>query len=107
MRPLIRTCLAVVASVPLGVILGTPSSFAGDPAYGEYLSGQCTTCHRRDGTESNIPDIVGWPEESFVAVLQSYKTKERENATMQTIARTLGDEEMAALAAYFASLKTE
>ena len=96
--------LATVAAVCL-TIAPAPTAVAGDVAYGEYLAGECTTCHRPDGKESNIPDIIGWPAESFVAVLQSYKTKERENRVMQTIASGLGDEEMAALAAYFESLK--
>ncbi|MEM7777032.1 MAG: c-type cytochrome [Pseudomonadota bacterium] len=78
---------------------------AGDSAYGEYLANECVTCHRVDGTQTNIPDITGWPEEAFVAVLVSYKTKERENRVMQTIAAGLGDAEMAALAAYFAKVK--
>lgn len=78
---------------------------AGDPAYGEYLSGECVTCHRVDGKETNIPDITGWPPEAFISVLQSYKAKERENKVMQTIAAGLGDDEMAALAAYFGQLK--
>jgi cytochrome c553 len=38
-------------------------------------------------------------------VLQSYKMKDRPNQVMQTITAGLGDPEMHALAAYYASLK--
>jgi len=96
-------CIVVTAFASLN----TCSASAGDPAYGAYLSSQCTSCHRRDGEASTIPDIVGWPEDAFVAVMRAYKTKTREHATMQTIASALGDDELAALAAYFAQLEPD
>lgn len=77
---------------------------AADFAYGQYLSGECATCHRADGQDKGIPAIVGWPPEQFVAVLKSYKVKDRPNAVMQTIAAKFTDADMAALAAYYASL---
>ena len=82
----------------------TPAT-AGDVAYGEYLSSTCVTCHQIDGVDHGIPPIVGWPEDAMVAVLNAYKAKERENPVMQTIATGLGEEEMRALAASFASLR--
>ena len=78
---------------------------AGDLELGEYLSSQCTTCHQRSGKSNGIPPIVGWDAQSFVAVMQSYKDKERENKVMRNIAGSLSAEEIAALAAYFATLK--
>lgn len=78
---------------------------AGDLAFGEYLSGECVTCHRIDGQDKGIPPIIGWPADQFEAVLQSYKAKDRANPVMQTIAGRLSAEDMAALAAYFESLK--
>lgn len=79
---------------------------AGDSAFGEYLSSECVTCHQRSGrSEGGIPSIVGWPEDQFVAVMRSYRAGERDNAVMRTIASKFGDEELAALAAYFGALK--
>jgi cytochrome c len=78
---------------------------AGDRAFGEYLSGECVTCHQMSGRAADgIPAIVAWPEDQFIAVLKSYKEKHRDNPVMQTIAGRLSDEEIAALAAYFGSL---
>ncbi|MGF1660011.1 MAG: c-type cytochrome [Rubrimonas sp.] len=74
---------------------------SGDPAYGEYLAAECVTCHQADGADRGIPGIFGWYEEDFKAALHAYRVKLRENATMQTIAGGLGDEEIAALAAWF------
>ncbi len=76
----------------------------GDRAFGEYLASECVTCHQPSGQFSGIPPIVGWPDESFVAVMNEYRHKKRENPVMQTIAARLSDEEIAALAAYFGSL---
>lgn len=87
-----------------GLCSGTAHA-GGDVALGEYLSGQCTTCHQLSGKTNGIPAIVGWDTAAFVAVMNSYKTKERENKVMQNIAGTLSDEDIAALAAYFATIK--
>jgi cytochrome c len=76
----------------------------GDPAYGEYLSGECTTCHQADGDMEGIPSIVGWPEEDFVVAMHAYKRKIRPHPVMQMMASRLSDEEIAALAAYFETL---
>jgi cytochrome c len=80
-------------------------SRAADLAFGEHLAGECVTCHRKDGQDKGIPSIIGWPTDQFVAVLQSYKQKDRPNQVMQTVTAGLGDPEMQALAAYYASLK--
>ena len=76
----------------------------GDAEYGEYLSSECTTCHQADGTDEGIPSIVFWPEEDFVVAMHAYKTQLREHPVMNMVAGRLGDEEIAALAAYFATL---
>lgn len=74
----------------------------GDPEYGAYLSSECTTCHQADGEDRGIPSITGWPEEEFVAVMHAYRTGGREHPVMNMVAGRLGDEDIAALAAYFA-----
>lgn len=77
----------------------------GDPEYGEYLSSECTTCHQTGGGDDGIPSIVLWPEEDFVIAMHAYKNKDRPNPVMQMMAGRLNAEEIAALAAYFATLE--
>ena len=72
-----------------------------DPEYGAYLAGECTTCHRTDGSGEGIPSITGWPFDDFVITLQAYKRGKRAHPAMQLIAGRLSDEEIAALAAHF------
>ncbi|RVT81756.1 c-type cytochrome [Rhodobacteraceae bacterium CCMM004] len=74
----------------------------GDPEYGEYLSGECTSCHSREGSDDGIPSIVFWPEDDFVVAMHAYKAGLRKHPVMEMIAGRLNDEEIAALAAYFA-----
>ena len=90
----------------LALLLATAvSSAAADRELGEYLSSQCTTCHQLSGKSNGIPSIVGWDTASFIAVMQSYKKRERDNKAMQNIAGTFSDDDIAALAAYFATIK--
>lgn len=84
-----------------------PPAIAADIAFGEYLSGECSGCHRKDGQEKGIPAIIGWSADQFVAVMNAYKTKDRPNPVMQTIAGKFSDQELEALAAYYASLKPQ
>ncbi len=75
----------------------------GDPEYGEYLSGECITCHRIDGEDDGIPSIIGWQPDDLVTALHAYKTGHRLHEVMGLIAKRLSDEEIAGLAAYFAT----
>lgn len=76
----------------------------GDAEYGAWLSGECTTCHRVDGTDAGIPTITGLPERQFVRAMRGYQRGARSHQVMEMIAKRLNDEEIAALAAYFATL---
>ena len=80
-------------------------SLVGDPEYGEYLSGECTTCHQAAGGDAGIPSIVLWPEEDFVVAMHAYKNEQRAHPVMQMIAGRLSNDEIAALAAYFGSIE--
>jgi cytochrome c553 len=109
MRQMPRTVLAsiLVLSAGAAVPLATQETFAqskGDRDLGEYISSQCVTCHQMTGQYDGIPSIVGWPEESFVQIMNEYRHKKRSNPVMQTIASGLSDDEVSALAAYFGGL---
>lgn len=80
-------------------------AIVGDPDYGEYLSGECLTCHQKSGEDKGIPAITGWPEEDFVVAMHAYKKEIRPHPVMRMIAGRLSDEEIAGLAAYFESLE--
>lgn len=77
----------------------------GDPEFGEYLASECLTCHQSDGSAAGIPSITLWPIDDFVVAMHAYKRKLRPHPVMQMMAGRLNDEEIAALAAYFADLE--
>jgi len=82
-------------------------SIDGDPDYGEYLAGDCVTCHQPSGAAEGIPSIVGVPKDYFIRALVEYKTNVRTNEVMKIRVQNLGNEEIAHLAAYFASLEPQ
>ncbi|MFN3971277.1 MAG: c-type cytochrome [Gemmobacter sp.] len=94
------TALRSVPNVPPEVL-----AIKGDVEFGEYLSSECTTCHQRDGSDQGIPAITQWPDEDFVVAMHAYKQKLRPHPVMQMMAGRLSDDEIAALAAYFATLE--
>ena len=73
-----------------------------DLGYGEYLAGECVTCHRKSG--AGIPQINGIEAETFVTTIKAYRSKELDNKVMQMMAGRLDDEQIISLAAYFSSL---
>jgi cytochrome c len=93
-----ETPVEVVANPEVEAIL----AIAGDVPYGEYLANECTACHRAAGGE-DIPSIRGLAPSVFITGIVAYRNGTREHQVMNTVTRRLGDEEIAALAAYFAS----
>jgi cytochrome c553 len=94
---------AVIVFLLVGLAFNAAS--AGDRELGQYLSAECVACHQVSGiTAGGVPSITGWPEAQFVAVMTSYKNKQRDNPVMRTIAGRLAADEIAALAAYFGGL---
>ena len=79
-------------------------AIVGDIDYGEYLSSECTTCHHAQGIDEGIPSITGWPIESFVWALHSYKSGARKHPIMEMITQRLSNEEIAALAIFYESI---
>jgi cytochrome c len=74
---------------------------AADAAYGEYLAAECVTCHGADAASTSIPPLRSLQYEDLVAALKEYRDGTRANPAMQSVARSLGDAEIAALASYF------
>ncbi len=108
----VAAALAAAAVVACGVLGGgmrAGASEAANPdpemlAYGEYLSGECVTCHRVDGLDEAIPAIAGMPADAIVAALNAYRTGARTNPAMVSAARALDDGQVEALSTYFSSL---
>ena len=92
-------CVATVLFATVG------AAAAADIELGRYLSAECVTCHGGATATSTIPNIYGLAEQTFVEMVKAYRDKKPANAVMQNIAGRLKDEEIEALAAYFARTK--
>ncbi len=100
--------IAAPAMATLSILRITPAMAQAQDdrlAYGRHLSQECTTCHRLDGSGTNIPSIIGLKHDYFVTTMRFYKTGARENPVMNSVAQMLNDEQLEALAAYFAQVK--
>jgi cytochrome c len=104
---MVRWGLVALVMTALPLPVAAEDQVTGDIEYGEYLSSECVACHQTKGHNPGIPQIAGMNATGMVAILKAYKAKELENATMQTIAARLDDEQMAALAVFYASLPAE
>ena len=75
--------------------------------YGAQLAEECFTCHRRDGVDVGIPDIVSMTERELLTALTLYKTGLRKNKVVTSVAASLDETQIRALVMYLSSLKKE
>jgi cytochrome c553 len=98
--------LAITAGC-IGMIGSVAAWAADDPklkAYGEHLARECTACHRLDGVDNGIPSIVGWPADTFISTMKFYADGARTNPVMVSVAGSLTEKQLEALALFFASV---
>lgn len=100
----------IIAAIFL-LLLATGSLQAGgDPAKGQELAVDCADCHGEDGLgDEDIPGIAGLEKGYHVEQLKAYKSGERadEDEMMLDYVVDLSAQDMADLAAYFATLPAE
>jgi len=79
---------------------------AGDAAAGKVKAAGCAGCHGANGQGvPPNPALAGKSADQLLQALQEYKSGKRTNAVMKALAAGLSDQDMANLAAYYASLK--
>jgi sulfide dehydrogenase cytochrome subunit len=79
----------------------------GDPAKGQELSVDCADCHGEDGKgDEDNPPIAGLDETEHLNMLKAYKSGELvdEEEVMLMFTEDLSEQDMADLAAYYATL---
>jgi cytochrome c553 len=75
-------------------------------AAGKSKSRVCTGCHGANGISRipSYPSLAGLPREYLSEQLHAFRSGERKNPTMSSIALNLTDQDIAALSHYFTSL---
>jgi len=88
---------------------GASAQTAGDAQAGAQKNALCVGCHGINGYHTafpqahKVPKLSGQSEAYLAAALQAYRAGERKHPSMRTLAASLSDQDMADLAAYYAS----
>jgi|AntRauTorcE11898_2_1112593.scaffolds.fasta_scaffold37702_1 cytochrome c553 len=100
----------LVAALLGGVFLAMDAQAAGDPAAGEGKIAACAACHGTDGkaTAPIYPNLAGQPAAYLESSMKAYRDGLRGggmSVLMTPQAQGLSDEDIADIAAYYASLE--
>lgn len=87
-------------------ICSMPAVSFADPLSGRTMANTCSGCHGTNGVPavSYIPPLAGLAEEEFVKSMIAYREGSRTATIMNRVAPAFTDDEITAMAAYFASL---
>ncbi|MEW5965137.1 MAG: c-type cytochrome [Pseudomonadota bacterium] len=99
---------AVTASFgALALLVVGPSLATADEPSVEALAYTCAGCHGTDGSSvgPSSPHIAGLKEDYFIDSMTAYKANERNSTIMNRIAKGYTDEQITAMAEYFATQK--
>jgi cytochrome c553 len=95
------------AAALLAALLLAPAAAAADAARGQTLAVACAACHGEDGNAKTekTPSLAGHPAPYLTLQLILFRERQRQNEIMTPIAQALSDDDMTALAAFFAAQK--
>lgn len=104
--------LVIASLFFMGTMLSTFSALAGDVEAGKSKSAVCAACHGQKGISQvpMYPNLAGQQEQYLVSAMKAYKDKNRTGgmaALMQGQVASLSDQDIADLAAYYASLPAD
>ncbi|MEP6558888.1 MAG: cytochrome c [Burkholderiales bacterium] len=104
-RPLHPAALAALLTLP---VLTAPA-LAADVAAGRTKAAACAVCHGPLGLSvtPDAPNLAGQPEMYLSQQLRAYRSGKRVHEVMTLMAKSLGEEDIDNVAAWFASVKVE
>lgn len=99
-----RFVFAAIFSLSAALV-AAPAGAAGDAAAGKAKAAACASCHGADGNSANPewPKLAGQHDKYLAKQLANFKAGDRKNAMMAPMAMGLSEQDMADIAAYFAS----
>jgi cytochrome c553 len=97
-----KTICALAATI----LLPLSAAADGNAELGKMKSQTCTACHGEDGRgiAPIYPVLAGQHADYLALALKQYRSGERSNAIMAPMAGPLSDDDIADLAAFYASL---
>jgi cytochrome c553 len=111
-QPRALALAGALAPAALGLVAAAgsgPARAQGNAADGRYAAQTCLGCHGVADYANvypsyKVPKIGGQHRQYIVSALEAYRSGQREHATMQAQARSLTDQQIKDIAAYFASV---
>ena len=96
------------AAIAAGLLLALPAE-AADVRAGRAKAVVCQACHGLDGLSKHpeAPNLAGQIENYLAKSLGEYRSGERKNEMMTIVAKDLSEEDIANLAAFYASIQIE
>ena len=95
-----------LSTIFLIVCLTGTTAFAGDVEAGKNKSATCSSCHGGNGISSMDmwPNLAGQKEAYLAKQMKAFRDGDRKDPMMAPMAAGLSDDDIANLAAYYASL---
>jgi cytochrome c553 len=100
---------ALLAAAALAAAAAASSAAAQDVQAGARKAIACQTCHGMDGLSRlpDAPNLAGQPVGYLERALRAFRDGARKNEMMSVAARTLSDQDIRDLAAYYGAIKLE
>lgn len=94
-------CLALIGS--------QAAAFTPNPKAGAQISQTCAACHGDNGfsVDNTIPNLAGQHYAYLVTQLNAFKSRSRNAPLMNELARSLTEEQIEDIAAYYAGVSIE
>ncbi|MGI9331747.1 MAG: c-type cytochrome [Gammaproteobacteria bacterium] len=99
-----RTAIHLALALP--ALAWSAAPMAADPAAGKAKTITCVACHGQEGValQPEYPNLACQNEKYLAIAIKAYKDGTRDNALMKPMVAALSDDDVANLAAYYASL---
>ena len=101
--------LSPIGITPAAGQAAGPADIVGDPARGLHKSATCLGCHAIPGYKADFPSVysvpmIGGQNAKYIeTALKEYRKGERRFPSMMATAKSLSDQDIADVAAYFSS----
>lgn len=107
MRNPSQSALPATLLVLASFIAMAPAAHSADPAEGRKLAAQCQTCHGLDGIARMpiAPNLAGESQIYLEKQLKAFRSGKRENEMMSVVAKSLTDQQISDLAAWYESIE--
>ncbi len=97
----------VLIAIFATLVFASNAAMAGDIEAGKAKSAICASCHGPNGNSVNPlwPNLAGQKEQYLVKQIKAFRDGTRQDPMMAPMVAALSDEDIANLAAYYASQK--